>query len=37
LNIVAPGGSWTLDTSDAYEISLDLGSAEPGETFERGH
>jgi hypothetical protein len=36
-NIAAPDGSWTLDTSDTYEISLNLGSADPGETFERGH
>ena len=35
-NISAPDGSWTLDTSDVYEISLDLGTADPGETFERG-
>ena len=36
-NIAAPDGSWTLDTSDTYEISLDIGTADPGETFERGH
>ena len=35
-NIAAPDGSWTLDVSDTYEISLNLGTADPGETFERG-
>ena len=36
-NIQAPDGSWTLNTSDAYALTLDLGTADPGETFERGH
>lgn len=36
-NITAADGNWTLDNSDAYEISFNLGTIDPGETFERGH
>lgn len=36
-SIQAPDGSDTLNTSDVYEMTLNLGTADPGETFERGH
>jgi len=36
-SIQAPDGSDTLNTSDTYEMTLNLGTADPGETFERGH
>jgi hypothetical protein len=36
-NISAQDGTWTLNTSDTYGISLNLGTIDPGETFERGH
>lgn len=35
--IQASDGSDTLNPSDVYEMTLNLGTADPGETFERGH